>query len=130
MSIRDTAAIIGVGATEQGRLEGETQISLAVKAFTRAIDDAGIDKSEVDGLLTFPGTTAPEGALNYLRVGEALGINPRFTGSMSMGGGTAGALVQMAAMAIYSGQANTVACVFGDVAKTGGSKLRASLRLG
>src|SRR3546814_11836950 len=39
-----------------------------------------------------------------------------------MGGGTAGALVQMAAMAIDAGLATHVACVFGDAAKTGGSR--------
>jgi acetyl-CoA acetyltransferase len=121
-SLKDKTAIIGVGATPQGRIPGSTQLSLAVDAFKVALDDSGLQKSDIDGLLTFPGTTAPEGALNYLRVGEALGIDPAFTGSMSMGGGTAGALVQMAAMAVESGHATTVACVFGDAAKTGGSR--------
>ncbi len=122
MELSNKAAIAGVGATPQGRIPGSTQLSLAIDAFKRALDDAGLDKSDIDGLLTFPGTTAPEGALNYLRVGEALGINPAFTASASMGGGTAGALVQLAAMAVATGQATTVACVFGDCAKTGGSR--------
>ncbi len=116
------AAIVGVGATPQGKLPGSTQLSLAVDAFTRALDDAGLTKDDIDGLFTFPGTTAPEGPLNYLRVGEELGLDPRVTGSLNMGGGTAGSLVQMAVAAIETGQANTVACVFGDVARTGGSK--------
>ena len=41
---------------------------------------------------------------------------------MSMGGGTAGALIQTAVAAIEAGQAATVACVFGDAARTGGSR--------
>lgn len=118
----DDVCLVGVGATEQGRLPGSTQLSLAVGAFQRALDDAGLDKSDIDGLLTFPGTTAPEGALNYLRIGEALGLNPDIMGSMSLGGCTAGTLIQHAAMAIRDGQATAVACVFGDVAKTGGSR--------
>ncbi len=117
-AMRDRTAIIGVGATPQGRVPGSTQLSLAVQAFKAALDDSGLEKHDIDGLLTFPGTTAPEGPLNYLRVGEALGINPAFTGSMSMGGGTAGALVQMAAMAVETGMATNVACIFGDAAKT------------
>ena len=121
-SLRDKAAIVGVGATPQGRLPGSTALTLAVDAFKNALEDSGLRKEEIDGLLTFPGTTAPEGALNYLRVGEALGINPRFTGSMVMGGGTAGALVQQAVMAVETGMADVVACVFGDAAKTGGSR--------
>ncbi len=120
--LRDKTAIIGVGATPQGRIPGSTQLSLAVDAFKAAIGDAGIDKSEIDCLLTFPGTTAPEGELNYLRLGEALGINPKVTGSMSLGGCTAGALVEMAAQAIATGMATTAAVVFGDAAKTGGSR--------
>lgn len=120
--LRDKTAIVGVGATPQGTLPGETQLSLQVGAFKRALADSGLRKEDVDGLLTFPGTTAPEGSLNYLRLGEALGINPAYTGSMTMGGGTAGALIQMAALAVDAGMATTVACVFGDVAKTGGSK--------
>jgi acetyl-CoA acetyltransferase len=121
-SMTTDVAIVGVGATKQGKLPGSTSLSLAVDAFKLALDDAGLRKEDIDGLLTFPGTTAPEGALNYLRVGETLGINPSYTGSMSMGGATAGVLVQTAAAAINAGLATTVACVFGDAARSGGSR--------
>jgi acetyl-CoA acetyltransferase len=120
------AAIAGVGASRQGKLPDETPMSLITEAFRDALADSGIRKDEVDGLLTMPGTTSPEGAKHYLAVGEHLGINPKFTGSMAMGGATAGALVQMAAMAVATGMAEVVACVFGDTARTGGSKFDAS----
>jgi acetyl-CoA acetyltransferase len=120
------ASIVGVGATRQGKLPGETPLSLAAQAFRLALADGGIDKREVDGLLTMPGTTSPEGAKNYLNVGELLGVNPRFTGSMTMGGATGGALVQIAAMAIATGMARTVACIFADTARTGGSRFAAA----
>lgn len=122
MSLSGKIAIAGVGATKQGKLAGRTALDLGIEAFKRALDDAGLSKSDVDGLLTMPGTTSPESSLHYLRLGEALGLNPRYTGSLTMGGGTAGALVQMAALAIHAGLATTVACVFGDTAKTGGVK--------
>ncbi len=121
-SIRDRTAIIGVGASPQGKLPGSTPVSLAVEAFKRALDDSGLRKEQIDGLLTMPGTTSSEGAYNYARVGEALGIDPLYTGSMMLGGGTAGALLHMAAMAVNSGMANYVACIFGDAAATGGSR--------
>ena len=120
--LRDKTAIVGVGATAQGKLPGSTPLTLAVEAFKRALDDSGLSKEQIDGLLTMAGTTSPEGPLNYLRVGEALGIDPRFTGTMNMGGGTAGALLQQAALAVNAGMANYVACVFGDSAATGGYK--------
>ena len=116
------AAIAGVGASRQGKLPGESPLSLATEALRAALDDSGIEKSEIDGLLTMPGTTSPEGPKHYLAVGEHLGIDPRFTGSMSMGGATAGALVQQAAMAISTGLASVVLCIFGDTARTGGNK--------
>jgi acetyl-CoA acetyltransferase len=121
-SMKNKAAIVGVGASPQGRLPGSTPVKLGVDAFKRALDDAGLKKDQIDGLLTMPGTTSPEASLNFLRMGETLGIDPKYTGSMTMGGGTAGALVQMAALAIEAGLATTVACVFGDTAKTGGSR--------
>ena len=116
------AAIAGVGASRQGKLPGESPLSLATEALRAALDDSGIKKSEIDGLLPMPGTTSPEGPKHYLAVGEHLGIDPQFTGSMSMGGATAGALVQQAAMAISTGLASVVLCIFGDTARTGGNK--------
>lgn len=121
-SLSDRIAIAGVGASPQGKLTGRTPLDLGIEAFRRALDDAGLRKEDIDGILTMPGTTSPEGSLHYLRFGEAVGIDPRYTGSLTMGGGTAGALVQMAALAIAGGLATTVACVFGDTAKTGGSR--------
>jgi acetyl-CoA acetyltransferase len=118
--LKNKTAIVGVGASPQGNIPGSTSVSLAIDAFKAALDDSGLRKDDIDGLLTMPGTTSPEGSLNYLRLGEALGINPRYTGSLTMGGGTAGALVQMAVLAVASGMATNVACVFGDAAKTGG----------
>ena len=118
--MRNKGAIVGVGATAQGKLPGSTALSLSVEAFKRALDDSGLRKDEIDGLLTFSGQTAPEGQQNYLRVGETLGINPRWTGTMYMGGSTAGALVQQAVLAIDAGMATNVACIYGDAAATGG----------
>ncbi len=120
MTLGDRTAIVGVGATEQGTLPGRTPLDLGIEAFRLALADAGLRKDAVDGLLTMPGTTSPEGSLHYLRFGEAVGINPRFTASLTMGGATGGCLVQLAMMAITAGLATTVACVFGDTAKTGG----------
>jgi acetyl-CoA acetyltransferase len=120
MSVSGRTAIAGVGATAQGTLSGRTALDLGAEAFKRALADAGLRKQDVDGLLTMPGTTSPEGSLHYLRLGEALGINPRYTASLTMGGATAGCLVQIAVMVIAAGLATTVACVFGDTAKTGG----------
>ena len=121
-SLRDNCAIVGVGASAQGKVPGSTAISLAVDAFKCALDDSGLRKDEIDGLLTLPGQTSPEGPQNYLRLGETLGINPRFTSTMNMGGATPAAQVQLAALAVSAGMARNVAVVFGDAAATGGGR--------
>jgi acetyl-CoA acetyltransferase len=118
-SISREVAIVGVGITPQGSLPGCTNLSLQTDAFSLALADAGLAKSDIDGLLSEPGTTDMHWALDYLRLGRALGINPSYTGSLAMGGATAGNLVQLAAMAVNTGMANYVACCFGDAAKTG-----------
>jgi acetyl-CoA acetyltransferase len=120
------AAIAGVGASAQGKLPEATSLSLALDALSAALDDAGLTKDDLDGLLTMPGTTSSEGPKHYLTLGGSLGINPLLTGSVVMGGATAGALVQQAALAIDAGMATTVACVFTDTARTGGSRFDAS----
>jgi hypothetical protein len=96
--LRGRGAIVGVGASAQGKVPGSTALSLAVDAFKRALDDSGLRKNQSDGLLTLRGQTSPEGEQNYLRLGETLGINPRWTGGMHMGGATAGALIQQAVL--------------------------------
>ncbi|HEY3872091.1 MAG TPA: thiolase family protein [Actinocrinis sp.] len=118
-SMSRKAAIVGIGLTPQGKLPGSTNLSLETDAFVLALADSGLAKDDIDGLLSEPGTTDMHWALDYLRLGRALGINPRHTGSFAMGGATAGNLVQLAAMAVTTGMADVVACCFGDVAKTG-----------
>ena len=48
--LRDKLAVVGVGSTPYGRDLQRTSLSLALEAALRAIDDAGIDRQEVDGL--------------------------------------------------------------------------------
>ncbi len=120
------AAITGVGTSRMGSFPGSTANSLAKEAFQDALNDAGLSKDEIDGFITMPGTTSPEGARHYLTLGEQLGLNPRITWSLSMGGASVGTLVQQASLAIAAGMATTVACVFGDAAKTGGSRFGAA----
>ncbi|HEV7564420.1 MAG TPA: thiolase family protein [Microbacteriaceae bacterium] len=115
-----------MGASPQGKLPDETPLSLASNALQAALEDAGLRKDELDGLLTMPGTTSTEGAKDYLSLGASLGINPSVAGSMVMGGATAGALIEQAALAIDAGMAEVVACVFADTARSGGSRFAAS----
>lgn len=112
------AAIVGVGITPQGTFPGCSNLTLSVDAFKLALEDSGLKKDDIDGILTEPGTSEMGWGLDHLRLGQALGINPRISGSMSLGGATGAALVEWAAMAVEAGMANYVAVCFGDAQRS------------
>ncbi|NYT36397.1 thiolase family protein [Allopusillimonas soli] len=110
---RDTSgisAVVGVGHTDWAEdyrrvRKGEKphdSNGYATLAFNRALQDAGIDRDDIDGLIVGP-TTA------YERMGEILNINPRW-------GGQADAIqaVLQAVLAINAGMAEVVALVYGN----------------
>ena len=47
-----TPVIVGVGNTEQGELPGLSADLISVQAIENALADAGLDKSDVNGLVT------------------------------------------------------------------------------
>ncbi len=104
-------AICGLGLTEMGRIYERTALDFAVEATLRALDDAGLEKSELDGLLINAGIT--QGI--DLSLAQALGI-PRWNvlTQMNAWGSSAGQMLGYAAMAVANGLASHVACVFAD----------------
>jgi acetyl-CoA acetyltransferase len=105
------ASIAGLGMTEMGKVYGLTAQQFAADAVRRAAVDAGLELSDIDGLLVSPGVTR---AVD-LSLQVDLGLrNLRLLTQMQAFGSTAGAMVQYAAMAVQSGMADTVVCVFAD----------------
>ncbi len=45
------AAIAGLGITEMGKIYGRSAADFAAEAIAFALDDAGLAKSDIDGLL-------------------------------------------------------------------------------
>ncbi len=72
-------AIVGVDESDEiGILPHKSALQLHAEAARNALADAGIDKSEVDGLFT--------AGLSTIELGEYLGIRPVYTDSTSVGG--------------------------------------------
>lgn len=111
MSRPTGAAIVGIGATEQGELPGQTGNEIAVRAAVEALQDAGIDKTQVDGLVTCKPPRSAEGAGVDEGVGQLLGVNPTFASTLEYG--ACGFSMHLAAAAIESGLANTVLLTYG-----------------
>src|SRR6266567_3964822 len=118
MSLSNRAAIVGVGTTRFGKLPGSTAWSLQAEAVRNALADAGLRKDDVDGLFTESQFSEPLLLHGHL-LGRMLGLRPNFLSTQSLGGATACALVQHAAMAVAGGMCEIALCVYGDNAKTG-----------
>jgi acetyl-CoA acetyltransferase len=113
------AVIAGVGHTPFGRFPDRTAWDLEAEAAALAVADAGLERADVDGLLTDPG--AAQGILegitpHFLRLGALLGIDPDYAGSEILGGAGSVAIVERAAMAVEAGLCSVCLCVYGDSA--------------
>lgn len=117
-SFKDKYCIVGVGNTRYGRLPGSTAVSLTVEAVRNAIADCGIDKSEIDGVLTKYPTSNFQGLFSA-RVAEALGIVPRVTATIDQAGASNIGLIGYAMWCIETGQCNVAVCTYGDNPLTG-----------
>jgi 17-hydroxy-3-oxo-4-pregnene-20-carboxyl-CoA lyase len=105
-SLRDRAAIAGIGQTEFSKESGRSELQLACEAAKTALDDAGLSPRDVDGLVTFTMDSSQEAD-----VARNLGI-PALTmfTRVPYGGGAACGVVMQAAMAIATGAADVVLC--------------------
>lgn len=103
--------IAGLGLTEMGAIYGRNAASFAREAIRLAVADAGLQLGEVDGLLTSSGTSGGVG----LGLQRELGLRDlKLLSEMQGYGSTAGSMVQFASMAVKSGMAEVVVCVFAD----------------
>ena len=104
-------AVGGLGVTEQGVRLGRPARDLQRDALERALADAGVTRADIDGYI---GTSS--GTFDDLR---HLGLSPRFAYTMQSGGATATWSILNAVGAILTGQATTVACVYGAAPSAG-----------
>ena len=83
--MRGQAAIAGIGATEFSKDSGRSELRLAVEAVRAALADAGLQPSDVDGLVTFTMDANSE-----IAVARELGIpSLSFFSRINFGGGAA-----------------------------------------
>jgi acetyl-CoA acetyltransferase len=107
VSIKDQAAIVGVGATpyyKRGQSwPEESELSMACKAILYALEDAGLTVADLDGFAMYSHGYEPA------ELAAALGMEEvRFTACITGGGGSSGASPGLAAAAIHGGMANVV----------------------
>ena len=97
--------------TDLGKVYGRTAAQFAADAVRLAAADAGLALGDLDGLLVSSGVTGGVDLICSVDLGlHDLGL----LSEMQAYGSTAGAMVQVASMAVMSGMATTVACVWAD----------------
>jgi acetyl-CoA acetyltransferase len=114
--MRNKAAIVGVGYTaEQGTVPGRSALSFAMEATKNAIEDAGLKKDDIDGLLIQPVI----GMQSYT-VASYLGFdNLKLLANEDVMGASGACLAIHAALAVASGMCNYVLCLYGTNGKSG-----------
>ncbi len=109
-----SAAIAGLGLTEVGKVYGRTATDFAAQAVRFAAHDAGLDVAELDGLLVSYGLKHDV----TLQLQNELGLRDlRLLAEMNSFGASAGAMISYAAMAVSTGMATAVGCVFADASR-------------
>ena len=105
-TLKDQAAIVGIGATEFSKNSGRSELQLACEAVSAAIDDAGLKPSEIDGMTTFTMDMTDD-----IEIARAVGIGGlTFQSQVPYGGGAALGTLHQAAMAVATGAAKYVVC--------------------
>jgi acetyl-CoA acetyltransferase len=110
--------IAGLGMTELGKVYGRSPARLAAEAVRRAAADAGLALADLDGLLTSAGISGGVG----LGLQRDLGlVDLRLLMEVNSFGASAGAMVSLASLAVGTGMAEAVVCVFADAPLREGS---------
>jgi len=121
VDLRDKTAIVGIGATKFDAMYRDldperSPYELAAEAFRKALEDSGLEKREIDGLIC---VRVP----SYQRMADVLGLpRLRLVNVLEGAGRMAGAALQYAVMAVATGQAQTVAVVYGNNGRSAGAR--------
>jgi acetyl-CoA acetyltransferase len=108
--VRDQTAIVGIGESDYCRRpgSGKTVFELLLDTSLRALRDAGLQPTDIDGIVAPPAWATPE------ELASALGLRDvRFACQPVGGGATSVGALLYAAMAVTSGTASCVLCPVG-----------------
>ncbi len=115
MTLKNKVAIVGADETDEiGFVPNMTPIMMHAQAARNALRDAGIAKSEVDGVFT-----CGVGPMASTQLCEYLGIIPKYTDSTQIGGSSFVVHVEHAAAAIAAGICNVALITHGETGASG-----------
>ncbi len=105
MTIRNRAAIVGIGQTEFSKDSGRSTLRMALEVILEALADAGLEPKDIDGVVKMRANDD----LFEIDLLRSLNIpNLRFFSEIPHGGGAACGTVASAVAAVTSGMADVV----------------------
>lgn len=123
MSLKGKAAAIGIGELKPFKEAGDqTALSLMAKVSAEAIEDAGLEKKDIDGFLVGMPFSDP-GMLYPASAGEAMGLQTKMLNVVDIGGASAAGMIWRAAAAIDAGMCSAVLCLVADLNRTGDQRV-------
>ena len=126
-NLRGVAAIVGIGELKPERTRPNRDgLSLLAEAAYLAIQDAGITKGDIDGMVLDPEMTT--GAGFNARMAEYMGIYPTWATGCDAAGAAAVAMALQAASYVNAGLATFVLCGMSAAIDSGGRRPAAAAR--
>src|SRR5229473_5656615 len=124
MSLKSKAAAIGIAELKPWKEPpaGVTPLKLMFQLTAEVLNDAGLEKKDLDGLLVGMPFADP-GMIYPASLAEVLGINPRMLNVVDIGGASAAGMIWRAAAAIDAGMCNAVLCIVADLNRLGDQKV-------
>src|ERR1700694_5730528 len=116
MDVRGSVAIVGIGETELGSTPGMSSLGLHAQAARSALADVGLDKSDIDGVLT-AGSYYDYHVRHAMAFAEYFGVSSscRYISTVPLGSAaSSGLFLHEAAALILSGQCRAVLAVAAD----------------
>ena len=107
MALARKVAILGVGSTPAGIHPGKSAQQLGLQAFKAALEDAGLTKDRIDGVI---GATIAGSGIPAEQFCALVGINPKITGALAYA--TSAFTFHYAVSLVEAGICDTVACVY------------------
>ncbi len=115
MSLKNAIAIVGADETDNiGVVPDMTPIMMQAEAVRNALRDAGIEKSEVDGVFVADGNP-----MSGIQLCEYLGIQPKYVDNTMTGGSSFVIHVEHAAAAIAAGLCSVAVIAHGETGFSG-----------
>src|SRR2546428_14007748 len=100
--LRDRCAIAGIGLSRFGKLPGTSTMGFTLEAAKRAIEDCGVERDAIDGVLVLMPAVMGEQHGWASRGAAFLGLTPPVCSTMDKCGATAIGSIQTAVTAIHA----------------------------